>query len=256
MKPYKDPLVTLVGAGPGDPDLITLKGVKALQAADVVLYDALVDDVLLDHVPDKAVKVFVGKRASNHHYSQEQINQLVVQYALSHGHVVRLKGGDPFVFGRGHEEKAHAEAFGIPVEVVPGLSSATSLATHDGIPLTKRGVNESFWVVTATTRSGRLSNDVPLVAASSATAVILMGTRKLERITEIFRLEGKGVVPVAVIQNGTRSDQQKVTGTVNTIARKVREAGIGAPAVILIGESIGYDPELEKQALLAAYGRN
>ncbi|MEL6843744.1 MAG: SAM-dependent methyltransferase, partial [Bacteroidota bacterium] len=123
----KEAKITLVGAGPGDPELLTIKGLKALQSADVVLYDALVNPVLLEEAPKAALKIYVGKRAANHRYSQEEINMLLVQYAFSHGHVVRLKGGDSFVFGRGHEELSFAKAFDIEVRVVPGISSCIAV---------------------------------------------------------------------------------------------------------------------------------
>ena len=156
----KKPYLTLVGAGPGDPELFTLKGVKALSTADVVLYDALVNKDLLDYAPAKAQKVFVGKRAGKHSLKQEEINELIVEYAFNYGHVVRLKGGDPFVFGRGHEEIAYAAAFGIDSSVVPGISSSIAVPEMQKIPVTARGYSESFWVVTGTTKEGELSKDI------------------------------------------------------------------------------------------------
>jgi uroporphyrin-III C-methyltransferase len=135
------PKVTLVGAGPGDPDLLTIKGVKALAEADVVLYDALANEELMEFAPKSSIKIFVGKRKGSHAYSQGQINQLIVDNALTYGHVVRLKGGDPFIFGRGSEEIEHAESFGIPTFVVPGISSSIAVPAYQGISLTKRGVS-------------------------------------------------------------------------------------------------------------------
>ena len=163
------PQVTLVGAGPGDPDLLTLKAVKALAKANVVLYDALANDEILAYAPKESIKIFVGKRIGNHAYSQDQINQLIVDNALTYGHVVRLKGGDPFIFGRGSEEIEYAESFGIPTFIVPGISSAVAVPASQGISLTKRGTSESFWVITGTTSDRNLSNDVRLAAQSSAT---------------------------------------------------------------------------------------
>src|ERR1700743_2453970 len=127
-KNIKEPRITLVGAGPGDAELITLKGVKALKTADVVLYDALVNEELLDFAPENAVKVYGGKRSGEHYYSQDAINKLMVDYAINYGHVVRLKGGDPFVFGRGFEEIDHAASYSIPAEVIPGISSSIGVA--------------------------------------------------------------------------------------------------------------------------------
>ncbi|MEZ4887273.1 MAG: uroporphyrinogen-III C-methyltransferase [Chitinophagales bacterium] len=230
--------LTLVGAGPGDPELLTLKGLRALQEADVILYDALANPEILDLASASALKVFVGKRAGHHRYSQEEINQLIVQYASSHGHVVRLKGGDAFVFGRGHEEIEYAEAFGVETVVVPGISSCIAVPELQKVPLTRRGVNESFWVMTGTTREGQLSDDIAVAAQSSATIVILMGMGKLFEITRIFGKAGKEDMPVMVVQNGSRNEEKMVLGTVRTIVGRVREAGIGAPGIIVIGEVV------------------
>src|ERR1700712_3204988 len=194
--------LSLVGAGPGDPDLITIKAIKTLASAKVVLYDALANDYLLQYAPT-AIKQFVGKRYGCHALSQSAINDLIIEYASSHGHVVRLKGGDPFVFGRAQEEIAAAQAAGITVEVIPGISSALAVPASAMIPLTCRGINESFWVTTGTTQSGDISGDVELAARSSATVVILMAMSKLESIMDIFTENGKGETPVAIIQDGT-----------------------------------------------------
>ncbi len=237
------PRVTLVGAGPGDPDLISLKGVKALQSADAVLYDALVDESLLEHVPKEAELLYVGKRVGACQFKQEDINKLIVEYAQKYGHAVRLKGGDPFVFGRGQEEKLFVESHGIPVEVVPGISSSYSVPELAGVPLTRRGDNESFWVITGTTRNHELSEDVRLASKSRATVVILMGMRKLEEIVSIFQQEGKGATPVAIIQNGSRPTEKRAFGTVDTIVEEVKEKGMDAPAVIVIGEVVRWGNE-------------
>ena len=199
--------LTVVGAGPGDMDLITLKGVKALQNADVVLYDALVSNELLEYAP-KAEKIFVGKRKGCYSYQQAQINDLIVERATLGLHVVRLKGGDPFVFGRGAEEMEHAAAFGVEVDVVPGISSSLSVPASQNIPVTKRGAAESFWVITGTTKEHKLSNDVALAAKSNATVVILMGMSKLGEIMQLFKKEGKEDTPVAIIQNGTTEHEK------------------------------------------------
>ncbi|MBY0426356.1 MAG: uroporphyrinogen-III C-methyltransferase [Cytophagales bacterium] len=237
------PKLTLVGAGPGDPELITVKGIKALASADVVLYDALVHPDLLIYAPARAKKIFVGKRFKVHAASQEEINKLIVSSALKHGHVVRLKGGDPFVFGRGMEEIDYAESFNIPTEVIPGLSSSYAVATSNKIPLTQRGLNESFWVVTGTTLDGSLSSDVSLAAQSSATVVILMGINKLKEIVQLFTSNGKKDTPVVIIQNGTLTNQQMVSGSISTILSIVNETGISSPAVIMIGESVDVQKE-------------
>ena len=233
--------LTLVGAGPGDPDLITLKGVRALQQADVVMYDALVHPDLLDHCRPDALKVYVGKRRGAYSCMQEDINPLIVHYAQQYGHVVRLKGGDSFVFGRGYEEIEFARQHGIETAVVPGLSSSYAVPASAGIPLTTRGVSESFWVVTGTTKAGQLSADLQLAAQSSATVVVLMGMHKLAEIMTVFAGHGKADTPVAIIQNGTLPEERIVIGRVHDIQQKVTESGqsgapVDNPAIIVIGE--------------------
>ncbi len=237
------PKLTLVGAGPGDPELISVKGMKAIQNADVILFDALIDIALLGYAKEDALKIYVGKRADQHKFRQEEINRLIVAHAFNYGHVVRLKGGDPFVFGRGQEEKEYAEIFDIEVEVVPGISSSIAVPGSQGIALTKRGVNESFWVVTGTTSDGSLSKDLKLAAQSSATVVVLMGIRKLPQISKLFKQNGKGNLPVAVIQNGTTHAEKHVVGTFETIVEQVIDAGIGTPGIIVAGEVVGSHTE-------------
>lgn len=234
----KIPKITLVGAGPGDTDLISLKGLKALQQADVILYDALVNEELLEYAPKHALRIFVGKRAGSHAYTQKEINRLLLTYAKSHGHVVRLKGGDPFVFGRGGEELEYAAEHGISTAVVPGISSSIALAGLQGIPLTHRGVSESFWVITGSTTTGVLSKDIMAAAKTNATVVVLMGLNKLAEIVTVYKSEGKYNLPVAVIQNGSLPDEKTALGTINTIEGKVKARQLGTPAVIVIGEVV------------------
>lgn len=238
MEQIKHPLLSLVGAGPGDPEMITLKAVKVLGTADVVLYDALANEALLQYAPAGAARVFVGKRYGCHALSQDEINMLIVEYAFSHGHVVRLKGGDPFVFGRAQEEIDFARSMGIPVNIVPGISSALAVPSMQMIPLTSRGVAESFWVTTGTTRSGDISGDIALAAQSSATVIILMAMSKLEQIMEIFAKAGKAETPVAIIQDGTTSKEKMIAGTVKDIQFRAQHAGIGNPAIIIVGEVV------------------
>ena len=234
---YRQPKVTVVGAGPGDVDLITLKGVKALAKADVVLYDALVDEALLNHAPE-AEHIFVGKRRGCYAYQQAQINELIVSRAMSHGHVVRLKGGDPFVFGRGAEEIEYAANHGLEVAMVPGISSAISVPASQHIPVTKRGSAESFWVITGTTKDHKLSKDVHLAAKSNATVVILMGMGKLQAIIELFKKEGKAGTAIAIIQNGTRDNENIGVGTIATIEKVVKKKDLKNPAIIIIGDVV------------------
>lgn len=243
----KTPKLTLVGAGPGDPELISLKGIKALSQADVVLYDALVNADLLDYAPADSIKVFVGKRLGKCEYAQKDINDLIVYYALHHGHVVRLKGGDPFVFGRGYEEITHARGFHIETQVVPGISSCIAVPELQHIPLTCRGVNESFWVLTGTTMNHELSKDIHLAAQTSATLVILMGMKNLRQIAGIFHACGKSHTPVAIIQQGTWADEKIVVSTMNSIADLVDEQGLSNPAVIVIGEVVSLHPQLVRE---------
>ncbi|MCF6213990.1 MAG: uroporphyrinogen-III C-methyltransferase [Flavobacteriaceae bacterium] len=238
MKVNTKPRVTLVGAGPGDPDLITLKGVKALQNANVILYDALINRELLNHASVEAIKIFVGKRKGFHRYSQDEINKLLVKNAFQYGNVVRLKGGDPYVFGRGSEEVDYIESFGIETEVISGISSAMAVPASQGIALTKRGVSESFWVITGTTSQNKLSNDIYLAAQSTATVVILMGMSKLNEIVSVFKRFGKANLPTAIIQNGTTKNEKIGLGTIDTITNVAQQKELGAPAIIVIGEVV------------------
>jgi uroporphyrin-III C-methyltransferase len=245
---HKEPKLTLVGAGPGDPELITLKAINVLKSADIVLYDALVAEEILNLIPEGIPALSVGKRAGAHSYKQEEINELIVDFAYLYGHVVRLKGGDPFVFGRGTEEIEFALRHGITTAVVPGISSALAVPAAVNIPLTARGISESFWVVTGTTMAGAISEDVAWAARSTATVVILMGLNKLEEIMTIFSDHGKKDTPVAVIQNGTLKDQKRVIGTVSSVVDLVKQEGLGSPAIIVIGEVVKYSVFIETLA--------
>ena len=236
------PRITLVGAGPGDPDLLTVKGVNALGEADVVLYDALVNPEIFKYVPYHSKRVFVGKREGHHSFSQEQINTLLVDYAFTHGHVVRLKGGDPFVFGRGIEELEYAESFNIPTEVIPGISSPIGVPALQRIPVTHRGMSESFWVITGRNSEGKIPEDLKLAAQSGATVVVLMGLRQLPQIVAIYQSFQRGNVPVAVIQDGSLPTENIAVGSIDTIVEAARQENIKAPAVIVIGEVVRKNP--------------
>ncbi|MBE9583700.1 uroporphyrinogen-III C-methyltransferase [Mucilaginibacter sp. JRF] len=240
------PRITLVGAGPGDADLITIKGIKALQTADVVLYDALVNDELLDLAPAHVIKIYVGKRSGDQTHSQASINQLMVDYAFNYGHVVRLKGGDPFVFGRGFEEIKFAAQHNIQAQVVPGISSSIGVPELQQIPVTHRGLSESFWVVTGTTASGKISSDLIDAAKSKATVVVLMGIHKLAEIAEVFKAEGKTNLPAAVIQSGTTANEKVAIATVDTIVDAVAEKQITSPALIVFGEVVSLHPDFKQ----------
>ena len=230
--------LTVVGAGPGDEELMTLKGVKAIKTANVILYDALINVALLEHASPKAELIFVGKRKGCYAYQQDQINELIVSRAKSHGHVVRLKGGDPFIFGRGAEEIDYVKQFDIETYVVPGISSSIAVPAYQGIPLTKRGASESFWVITGTTKSHQISKDIALAAQSSATVVILMGMGKLSEIVKIFSSENKNDTAIAIIQNGTTDRENVGIGTIETIESIVAKKQLSSPAIIVIGEVV------------------
>jgi len=241
----RTPKLTVVGAGPGDPELITLKAIKALESADVILYDALINEELLNYSPLNSEKIFVGKRKGCYSYQQEQINELIVSRAKSHGHVVRLKGGDPFIFGRGAEEIDYVKQFGVETHMVPGISSVSAVPAYQGIPLTKRGASESFWVITGTTKFHKLSNDVVLASKSTATVVILMGMGKLDEIVKVFSAEGKQNTPVAIIQNGTIKDEKCGFGTIESISEVVKEKQLSSPAIIVIGDVVKERAQLD-----------
>lgn len=232
------PKLTLVGAGPGDPELITIKAVRALESADVVLYDALVDPELLQYAPE-AVHIPVGKRAGKSSVSQDTINSLIVESAHRHGHVVRLKGGDPFVFGRGFEEQEYAEKHGIETHVVLGISSVM-LPGLFGIPLTCRGINQSFSVVTATTKEGILSDEVINAAKFSPTTLYFMGLGKIDLIASEYIKNERQDLPVAIISKGSHADQNVIKGTVSDILDLVAEHQPEAPALLVFGEGAKY----------------
>jgi uroporphyrin-III C-methyltransferase len=229
--------VYLVGAGPGDPDLLTLKGKKCLERADVILYDRLVSEDLLDFAAESAELIYVGKRPGKHCASQTTIEELLIQRARQGKRVVRLKGGDPFVFGRGGEEAEALNRAGIPYEVVPGVSSAIAVPAYAGIPLTHRTCASSVAIVTGHKTSW--GNDVRWgeLVQSVNTLVILMGLHNLREIMNRL-LEGgcEPQRPVALIQSGTRPSQRSVVGTVATIADLAEREKFQSPTVIVVGK--------------------
>jgi uroporphyrin-III C-methyltransferase len=229
------PKITLLGAGPGDPDLITVKGMKALQNADVVMYDALANEVLLEYSPSHCKHIYVGKRANDCKFTQDEINAMLISEALAHGHVVRLKGGDPYVFGRGHEELEEIKKAGIEAEIIPGISSAIAAPQSVGIPVTRRGLSDSFWVMTGHTTEGFTSNELISAVKTDATVIILMGLGRLSTIVETYKSVYKHHLPIAVIQNGTLPNQKAVVSTIENIEEDVKKAEIKTPAIIVIG---------------------
>lgn len=229
--------IILVGAGPGDPELLTLKGLNAIRNAEVILYDALVNPRLLDH-NSFAEKVFVGKRLGRAQMDQDEINTLLITYALKGKKVVRLKGGDPMIFGRAAEELHYAYLFNIPTQVIPGISSYTGIAAQHQIPLTKRGENESIWITTGHTKDGKISKDIPLAAQTNATVIVLMGMRFLDQIIQTFAQYKPQNYPVAIIQNGTTANEKVIVGTLDNILSLRKEHQITNPANIIFGKSV------------------
>jgi uroporphyrin-III C-methyltransferase len=232
--------VYLVGAGPGDPGLLTVKALALLESCDVLVYDYLVNPELLSHVQSATERIYVGKVGGGRHTPQRQINQLLIQQARAGRRVVRLKGGDPFLFGRGAEEaEALAEA-GVPFEVVPGISSALAVPAYAGIPLTHRGLSSSVAVITgARGGDGAYEHGAFARVGSADTIVVLMGIGHLREIANDLVNAGRSVqTPVAVIRWGTYNGQQTITGTLGSIAAEVERASLRAPAVIIIGEVV------------------
>lgn len=242
------PRVTLVGAGPGDPGLLTVRGLQCIHEANVVLFDALVSSEILKEIPAAAISINVGKRAGAPSMPQGDINDLIVSLARKHGHVVRLKGGDPFVFGRGFEELTYATEHGLAVAVVPGISSAIAAPSSINIPLTSRGLSEGFFVFTGTTRDEEVSPEVHEAVKLNSTIVILMGLGSIGEIMREFIRAGKHDLPVAVIENATMPTERSVIGVVSEIEEKVRTAGIQPPAVIVVGDVVRAAHELKSVA--------
>jgi len=232
--------VALVGAGPGDPGLMTVHGLELLRRAEVIVYDRLVDPRLLDEAP-RARHIFAGKASGHHALAQERINALLIGQARRGWRVVRLKGGDPFVFGRGGEEAAALARARIPFEVVPGVSSAVAVPAYAGIPLTHRGVASSFTVVTghASASGDPSSVDWARLALSADTLVVLMGVESLPRIARELIAHGRrATTPVALVRWGTTTAQETVTGTLGEIAVRAARARLEPPVVIVIGDVV------------------
>ncbi|HET9210794.1 MAG TPA: uroporphyrinogen-III C-methyltransferase [Thermoanaerobaculia bacterium] len=252
-------IVYLVGAGPGDPRLITLLGLERLRQADVVIYDRLVSERLLAEAPPTAERIYVGKAPGEHSAKQEEINELLLRHARMGKIVVRLKGGDPFVFGRGSEEALACAEAGVPWEVVPGVSSAISVPALAGIPVTHREIAGGFAVVTGHCAEGDRQDWAAL--ARVETLIILMGLSRLPEISASLLFHGREAnTPVAAIAQGSLPGERVVVGTLGTIAGDVASEGLRAPATIVVGEVVRVrqrllsavhdfaQPELEDQA--------
>ncbi|MDD4873745.1 MAG: uroporphyrinogen-III C-methyltransferase, partial [Dehalococcoidales bacterium] len=240
--------VYLVGAGPGDIGLLTIKGVECLKKADVIVYDHLLDEVLLDIASSKAEMIYVGKVAGKHTKPQNEINRLLVDKAKEGKTVVRLKGGDSFVFGRGGEEAEILVKTGIHFEVVPGVTSAIAVPAYAGIPVTHRGVSSSFAVITGHEDADKDTSSInwEKLATGVDTLIFLMGMKNLAQIVEKLMKYGRqSGTPVAVIKNGTRLEQETVTGNLENIVAKVKENKLTAPAVIVVGEVVSLRERLQ-----------
>jgi len=232
-------LVHLVGAGPGDPDLLTLKAHRLLQRADVIVYDRLVSAEVLAMARRDAERIFVGKRRGHHSMPQSEINDRLVELARAGKSVVRLKGGDPLMFGRGGEEIEALMASGISVEIVPGITAALGCAASAGIPLTHRDHAQACVFVTGHTRDGELSLDWQMLSRPRQTVVIYMGAQGLGEIARQFTLHGLAAsTPVALIESGTTDRERRIVGTLATIERQARSAQFGGPVLCIVGEVV------------------
>ena len=238
-KPSKLPIVYLVGAGPGDPGLITVKGRQCIEVADIVIYDYLASPALLSHARQDADLIYVGKKGGDHTLSQEEINRLIVEKALTGAIVTRLKGGDPFIFGRGGEEAEVLRKENIDFEIVPGVTSAIAAAAYAGIPLTHRALTSTVAFVTGHEDPTKSESSInwPALATGIGTLVFFMGVKNLANIVNRLQKGGKPAkTPAAVIRWGTTAYQQTVAGTLGNIEERVLAAGIKAPAIIVVGE--------------------
>ncbi|MDJ1177397.1 uroporphyrinogen-III C-methyltransferase [Roseofilum sp. BLCC_M91] len=240
--------VYLVGAGPGDPGLMTLKGKDLLQMADVVVYDALVSPPILEMINPNATKIHGGKRRGRHSLKQDAITQILIEEAQHQAIVVRLKGGDPFIFGRGGEEMRDLIAAGIPVEIVPGITSGIAAPAYAGIPLTHRGYSSSVTFVTGHESVGKYRPQVnwPAIAQGSETIVIYMGIHNLPQIIpQLLEAQLSPQTPISLIRWGTCPEQETLVATLETIIAKVEATGFTAPAIAIIGHVVEAIPNTE-----------
>ena len=237
------PELYVVGAGPGDPELLTLKAHRLLQTADVILYDNLANQELLALAPTACECIYVGKKPYAEYTPQEVIHELIREKALAQGRVIRLKGGDPFIFGRGFEEMLFARSHGIAAHYVPGISSMQAVGFED-IPLTHRQVSEGIWVLTGTKKDGALSADLRLAMQSNSTVVIYMGLKKLPEIVATYLQEGRGHTPAAVVMHASLPQRRVVVGSVQELPALVAAAEITYPAIIFIGDVVGVGREM------------
>jgi uroporphyrin-III C-methyltransferase/precorrin-2 dehydrogenase/sirohydrochlorin ferrochelatase len=238
--------VYLVGAGPGDPDLLTFKALRLMQRADVVLYDRLIGDGILNLVRRDAERIYVGKLPQEHTMPQAEISRMLLRLAQEGKRVLRLKGGDPFVFGRGGEEIELLAEAGIPFQVVPGITAASGCAAYAGIPLTHRDHAQACIFITGHTKDGQVDIDWKLLLQPRQTVAVYMGLAHLADLTRAFIAKGADPsLPVALIDNGTRPNQQVLTGTLDNVAEKAAKAGIKGPAILIIGTVVRLREKLD-----------
>lgn len=237
--------VYLVGTGPGDPDLLTVKAHRLLQTADVVIYDRLVSDAILDQIPSGVSKIYVGKKTGNHTLPQNEINQLLLKLAESKRTIVRLKGGDPFIFGRGSEEAIILSVHNIPFEIVPGITAAAACSTYAGIPLTHRGLSQGVQIVTGHSQADKpLELNWKTLADENKTIVIYMGLANIELISKKLIIAGLCKnTPAAAIQNGTTSQQKRVISSLEKLA--VDTSSLQAPVIFVIGKVVSLANQLD-----------
>jgi len=237
--------VFLVGAGPGDPELLTLRAARLIASAEVLVVDHLVGEGILDLARPDAECIYVGKEAGHHTLPQEEINRLLVRLAREGRQVVRLKGGDPFIFGRGGEELEELLEAGVPFEVVPGITAACGAGAYAGIPLTHRDYAQSVVFATGHRRAGESALDWGALARPNQTAVIYMGVGMLQAHCAALIEHGRGAdTPAALVENGTRANQRVVTGTLSTLPEVAAAAGIRPPALLIVGEVVALADKL------------
>ncbi len=254
----KSGIVYLVGAGPGDPQLLTIKAKNLIERADCLIYDALVSPSILGYAKPDCVRHFVGKRAECHALPQEQINELLVSCGTRYPLTVRLKGGDPYLFGRGGEEALHLHAANIPFQIVPGISSALAVPAYAGIPVTQRGMCTQLTIFTGHEMEGKESSQLELskIARASGTKVMLMGMKNLPSIVDTLIAEGQeSSTPVALIQWGCTSQQRKLLCTLGELCQRVAEEQFAAPAILVIGEVTTLSPQLDWYSSLPLQGQ-
>lgn len=239
--------VYIMGAGPGDPDLLTVKAARILGEADVVVYDRLVSDAILDLLPAGASRIFAGKAARDHHMPQEEINELLVTMGKSGRKTVRLKGGDPFIFGRGSEEAIHLAKNGVAFEIIPGITASAGCGAYGGIPLTHRGLSTGVRFVTGHCRDGQhLDLNWKSLADPDTTLVIYMGLINVQKITdELIKAGLSPDTPAAGIERGTTQEQRTITTVLEELPRCVERAKLKAPSLLIIGRVVSLSDELK-----------